>query len=100
MRGNPLIYRYDVINILNDIKMITSCQIRAARALINLSARELAEESGVSVATIRRMELANGVPSSNAQNLELVQKTLESFGVEFIGTPEDRPGVRLNTAKN
>ncbi len=80
--------------------MITSCQIRAARALINLSARELAEESGVSVATIRRMELANGVPSSNAQNLELVQKTLESFGVEFIGTPEDRPGVRLNTAKN
>jgi hypothetical protein len=45
------------------------------------------------------MELANGVPSSNAQNLELVQKSLESFGVEFIGTPEDRPGVRLNTAK-
>jgi transcriptional regulator with XRE-family HTH domain len=92
-------YRYDVINILNDIKMITSCQIRAARALINWSARELAENSGVGVATIRRMELAEGVPSSNAQNLELIQKTLEGLGVEFIGTPEDRPGVRLNTVK-
>jgi hypothetical protein len=92
-------YRYNVINILNDIKMITSCQIRAARALINRSARELAEDSGVGVATIRRMELAEGVPSSNAQNLDLIQKTLEGLGVEFIGAPEDRPGVRLNMVK-
>lgn len=79
--------------------MITSCQIRAARALINRSARELAEDSGVGVATIRRMELAEGVPSSNARNLGLIQKTLEGLGVEFIGSPEDRPGVRLIIAK-
>ncbi len=79
--------------------MITSSQIRAARGLINTSARELAEKSGVGVATIRRMELANGVPSSNAQNLDLIKRTLEVLGVEFIGTPEDRPGVRLNTSK-
>lgn len=75
--------------------MITSCQIRAARALINWSARELADKSGVGVATIRRMELAKGIPSSNAQNLEIVKRALEVLGVEFIGTPEDRPGVRL-----
>ena len=81
--------------------MITSCQIRAARALINWSARELAIKSGVGVATVRRMELAEGIPSSNAQNLELVKRALESLGVEFIGTPEDRPGVRLSSpAKN
>ena len=79
--------------------MITSCQIRAARALINWSARELADKSGMGVATIRRMELAEGVPSSNAQNLELIKKTLETLGVEFIGAPEDRPGVRLNITK-
>jgi len=79
--------------------MITSCQIRAARALINWSARELADKSGMGVATVRRMELAEGVPSSNAQNLELIKRTLEALGVEFIGTPEDRPGVRLITAK-
>ncbi len=75
--------------------MITSSQIRAARALVNWSARELAQQSGVGVATIRRMELAEGVPSSNAQTLDLVRKTIESAGVEFIGGPDDRPGVRL-----
>ena len=89
-------HRYDYIHILNDIKMITSCQIRAARALINWSALDLAKNSNVGVATIRRMELAESVPSSNAQTLELVRKTLELKGVEFIGSPDDRPGVRLN----
>jgi transcriptional regulator with XRE-family HTH domain len=76
--------------------MITSCQIRAARALINWSALELAEKSNVGVATVRRMELAISVPSSNAQTLELIRKTLELQGIEFIGSPDDRPGVRLN----
>lgn len=75
--------------------MITSCQIRAARALLNWSAQQLADHTGLGVATIRRMELANGVPSSNAQNLALVKSGLESQGIEFVGTPEDRPGVRL-----
>ena len=45
------------------------------------------------------MELAEGVPSSNAQNLELIQKTLEGLGIEFIGTPEDGPGVRVKTIR-
>lgn len=75
--------------------MIKSCQIRAARALINWSAQDLAIKSGLGVATIRRMELAEGIPSSNAQNLDQIKKTLESLGIEFIGTPDDRPGVRL-----
>ena len=75
--------------------MITSCQIRAARALINWSARELAEKAGVGVATVRRMELADSIPSSNAITLNLVQKTLEFAGVEFIGDQDNAPGVRL-----
>ena len=75
--------------------MITSCQIRAARALINWSARELAEKAGVGVATVRRMELAESIPSSNAITLNLVQKTLESAGIEFIGDQDNAPGVRL-----
>jgi DNA-binding transcriptional regulator YiaG len=75
--------------------MITSCQIRAARALINWSALKLAQYSGVGVATVRRMELADSIPSSNAQTLNLVRKTLEAHGVEFIGTPDNGPGVRL-----
>ena len=63
--------------------------------MINWSALKLAEKSGVGVATIRRMELAESVPSSNAQTLDLVRVAIEKAGVEFIGTPEDRPGVRL-----
>lgn len=75
--------------------MISSAQIRAARALLRWSAADLAEISGVGVATIRRLELVDGVPSSNARTLDALQKALKAAGVEFIGTPENGPGVRL-----
>ena len=75
--------------------MISSGQIRAARALLRWSALELAQISGIGVATIRRLELVDGVPSSNARTLMQIQKTLEAVGIEFIGSPDDRPGVRL-----
>jgi transcriptional regulator with XRE-family HTH domain len=75
--------------------MISSAQIRAARALLRWSAAELAEISGIGVATIRRLELVDGVPSSNARTLLTLQQALEAAGVEFIGTPDNGPGVRL-----
>lgn len=75
--------------------MITSEQIRAARQLIRMTADDLAKASGVGVATIRRFELMRGVPSGNARLLDSIQKALEKAGVEFIGSPDDRPGVRL-----
>lgn len=75
--------------------MLSSCQIRAARALLRWSADELARSSGVGVATIRRIELVEGVPSCNARTLERLKEPLEAAGVEFIGTPENNPGVRL-----
>lgn len=79
--------------------MITSEQIRAARQLIRVTADDLASKSGVGVATIRRYELMTGVPSGNARSVEAIQAALEEMGIEFIGTPEDRPGVRLITSK-
>lgn len=79
--------------------MITSEQIRAARQLIRVTADDLASKSGVGVATIRRYELMTGVPSGNARSVEAIQAALEEMGVEFIGTPEDRPGVRLIVPK-
>ena len=79
--------------------MIISEQIRAARQLVKITAGELAELSGVGVATIRRFELMSGVPSGNARAIEAIQKALESAGVEFLGTPEDGPGVRLRPKK-
>ncbi len=75
--------------------MITSEQIRAARQLIRVTADQLAKSSGVGVATIRRFELMSGVPSGNARLVESIQRALEEAGVEFVGTPDDRPGVRL-----
>ena len=75
--------------------MITSEQIRAARQLIRVTAEDLASKSGVGVATIRRFELMTGVPSGNARSVEAIQAALERMGIEFIGSPEDRPGVRL-----
>ncbi len=75
--------------------MITSEQIRAARQLIRVTADQLAKSSGVGVATIRRFELMTGVPSGNARLVESIQRALEEAGVEFVGTPDDRPGVRL-----
>ena len=75
--------------------MIVSSQIRAARALLRWSAENLAKNSGVGVATIRRLELTEGIPSSNAQTLDLIKKTFESAGVEFLGNPEAGAGVRF-----
>ncbi len=76
--------------------MITSDQIRAARALLRWSAEDLANEAGVGIATVRRFELDKGVPSGQVRILGALKATLEAGGIEFIGTPEDRPGVRLN----
>jgi transcriptional regulator with XRE-family HTH domain len=76
-------------------RLITSEQIRAARALIKWSADDLAEASGVGVATIRRFESAVGLPSGQIRIHDMIMKTLEAAGVEFIGSSEDRPGVRL-----
>ena len=75
--------------------MIISEQIRAARQLLRITADQLADLSGVGVATIRRYELMSGVPSGNARSVEAIQQALEKAGVEFIGAPDDRPGVRL-----
>ncbi|MEA1674102.1 helix-turn-helix transcriptional regulator [Nitrospirillum sp. BR 11163] len=75
--------------------MITSDQIRAARALIRWSAEDLAARSGVGLSTIRRMETAEGIPSASGKNLAAVQKALEAAGVLFIQENGEGPGVRL-----
>ena len=79
--------------------MITTDQIRAARALIRWSAADLASASGIGSATIKRMEVMEGVPSGNVKTLLALKAALESAGVEFVGTPDDRPGVRLSANK-
>jgi transcriptional regulator with XRE-family HTH domain len=76
--------------------LITSDQIRAARSLLRWTGKELAEKSGVGFSTLMRLETEDGVPSAQAKTLEALRQAFEEAGVEFIGTPDDRPGVRLN----
>jgi len=75
--------------------LIIGEQIRAARAMLKWTADDLAKKSDIGVATIRRLEVMNGIPSGQTRILESIQKTLEQGGVEFIGTPDHQPGVRL-----
>lgn len=74
--------------------MITSDQIRAARALLRWSGKDLAERTGLGFSTLMRLEVLEGVPSAQAKTLETIQKALEEEGIEFIGTPENGAGVR------
>ena len=59
-------------------------QIRAARALLRWRAEDLARESRVGVATIRRWELADAGTSLTGPNDMALRSALESGGVEFI----------------
>jgi ribosome-binding protein aMBF1 (putative translation factor) len=76
--------------------MISSSQIRAAKALLRWSGEDLANKAGLSLSTIRRVEASEGVPDTqNMKTLLSIMKALEEAGIEFIGAPDDRPGVRL-----
>lgn len=77
--------------------MISGSQIRAGRALLNWSSEALAERAKTTRQTIQRLEQVDGVPASRSQTLGAIQRALEEAGVEFIGTPDRAPGVRLVT---
>jgi transcriptional regulator with XRE-family HTH domain len=75
--------------------MLTGTQIRIARTALRWSAEELASQSGVGSRTIKRIEMVAGLPSSNVATLAKLKNSLEAAGIEFIGSPEDRPGIRI-----
>jgi len=77
--------------------MIGGAQIRAARALLSWSAETLAEKVGITRQTIQRLEQYDGLPPSRSQTLDEIQRAFEAAGVEFIGSPDDGPGVRLKS---
>ena len=79
--------------------MITSQQMRAARALLGIDQRQLAALASVSLPTIQRMEASDGQVRSVVDTLVKVISALEAAGIEIIG--ENAPssgagrGVRL-----
>lgn len=82
--------------------MITSAQLRAARALLGIDQRDLAELSGLSVPTIQRIEASDGVIRCNVDSLMKLVGALDSSGIELIGegavSAGGGRGVRLKEA--
>ena len=73
--------------------MLTAEQIRAGRALLRWEQRHLADQAGVSVPTLKRIEGGTGPVRGTYDNVSRIQTALESAGVEF--TNGDEPGVKL-----
>src|SRR5215469_3469569 len=78
---------YDSFYIYYDIfiLMISAAQLRAARALLNIDQRKLADLSGLSVPTIQRMEASEGVIRGNVDSLMKLVNALSAAGIELIG---------------
>lgn len=65
--------------------MITASQLRAARALLGIDQRTLADLSGVSVPTIQRMEASQGNVRGVIDTLIKVVEALNAAGIELLG---------------
>ncbi len=59
--------------------------MRAARALLGIDQRELAQRSGLSLPTIQRMESSDGVIRGNVDSLMKLVEALAAGGIELIG---------------
>lgn len=82
--------------------MITAGQLRAARALLGIDQRELAQRCGLSLPTIQRMEASGGVVRGNVDSLMKLVDALAAGGIELIGEGATSSGggrgVRLRGA--
>src|SRR5437763_14051737 len=79
--------------------MITAAQLRAARALLGVDQRRLAELSGLSVPTIQRREASEGVIRGNVDSLMKLSDALDTAGIELMAegavSPDGGRGIRL-----
>ena len=77
--------------------MLSSDQIRGARAILRLSQAELAKAASVSLETIKRLEAMHGELKVRLDTLTRIKDALERAGVEFI--PENGGGAGVRLAK-
>lgn len=68
--------------------MISAAQLRAARALLGIDQRRLAEMAGVSLPTIQRMEASRGNVRGTVETLTKIVEALDAAGVELIGNEQ------------
>jgi transcriptional regulator with XRE-family HTH domain len=82
--------------------VITAAQLRAARALLGIDQRELAQRCSLSLPTIQRMEGSEGVIRGNVDSLMKLVEALSAAGIELIGegaaSSSGGRGVRLKSA--
>jgi transcriptional regulator with XRE-family HTH domain len=83
--------------------MLSAGQLRAARALLGIDQRELAEIASLSVPTIQRMEASEGVIRGNVDSLMKLIGALEKAGIILLNegapSPEGGRGIRLKMQK-
>lgn len=65
--------------------MITAAQMRAARALLGIDQRQLADMAGISLPTIQRMEASEGTVRGVVDTLTKVVAAFDQAGIELIG---------------
>jgi len=79
--------------------MITAAQLRAARLLLGIDQRRLAELSGLSVPTIQRMEASETMVRGNVDSLVKLITAFDAAGIEMIDegavSSSQGRGVRL-----
>lgn len=79
--------------------MISAGQLKAARALLGIDQRTLADLAGLSLPTIQRMEASDGVIRGTVESLTKLVSALNAAGIELIGegapSAAEGRGVRL-----
>jgi transcriptional regulator with XRE-family HTH domain len=78
-------------------KQLSSSQCRMARAALDWTALQVAEQAGVGVTTVVRFERGQTAP--NRATLAALQRALETAGVEFIPENGGGAGVRLRKSE-
>ena len=67
--------------------------------MLGWSSEEFSMRSGVSRRTLVKIENSTGIPETTTRTLEKLRSTFEAAGIEFIGAPDDRPGIRIESPK-
>lgn len=78
--------------------MLTSAQIRAARALLRWEQKDLVRASKVSLPTIKRLEVKTGPLGAHEVTVDAIIRAFDAAGVEFIAAESGKgAGVRFKT---
>ena len=67
--------------------------------MLGWSAKMLADQSGLSLRTIQNLERTSGFDPNRKSSFLAAKAALEAAGIEFIGTPDDGPGIRIRNSK-